>query len=42
MKIKVLRAIKLFLLVVATMSAHTPSQAALYQPEIPNKLKDFK
>lgn len=42
MKHKLLKVAQLFLLVVATMSANTPSQASFYQPKVPNKLKSSK
>ena len=42
MKHKLLKVMQIALLVVATMSANTPSQAGLYQPKIPDKLKSLK
>lgn len=42
MKRKFLKLLQMSLLVIATLSANTPSQMSLYQPSVPNKLKGLK
>lgn len=41
MKKKILKFVQIAVLLVATMSAVTPSQMGMYQPECPKKLKKF-
>lgn len=41
MKKKILKFIQVVVLFVATISAMTPSQMGLYQPDCPKKLKKF-
>lgn len=40
MKNKLLKLLQASLLLIATLSANIPSQVGLYQPKIPNKLKN--
>lgn len=42
MKNKLLKLLQVGLLLVATLSANTPSQSSFYQPQTPNKLKNLK
>lgn len=41
MKKKILKFIQITVLLIAIMSAVTPSQMGMYQPECPKKLKSF-